>query len=363
MSAALAFPDADPTASLDSHRTVALQRPRAVEVLNSPPTIRLSSSNVAALAGDQTPDPATVRPASNAHPPGQGSTPPAPTKEGSIPNEPALVLADPLLALAADVLNDLESVRIANENRLRQLTRAEEDSDGEERGFGLTLDHPDVRLLAALVDDLANAEHRATLNLARAMRKHPLGPWVKAQRGIGDKQGARLLASIGDPYWNTLHDRPRTVSELWAYAGYHVLSAGHIPVNAQSGGASGGPTGGNPDHRGWDTHSTSVGVAAFRARGQKANWSAAAKMRAHLVAVSCMKTTGPYRDVYEQGREKYADTVHPAECKRCGPAGKPALAGSPRSAGHQHAMALRLVAKTVLKEMWREAKRLHEEAL
>ena len=53
-------------------------------------------------------------------------------------------LADPSLMLAADVVDDLERVRIANENRLRQLTRAEVDSDGEERGFGLSADHPDV---------------------------------------------------------------------------------------------------------------------------------------------------------------------------------------------------------------------------
>lgn len=346
--------------SLDGHRVADTQPSIAVEAPNSPPTILGPTTTLVASAGTQTPDPAIPPPAPSAPVPGQGSTPPAPASATTATTHPSPVLADPFLALAADVLNDLESVRIANENRLRQLTRTEEDSDGEERGFGLTLDHPDVAQLAALVEDLAKAEHRATLNLGRVMRKHPLGPWMKAQRGIGEKQGARLLASIGDPYWNTLHDRPRTVSELWAYAGYHVLRAGHTSRDHQATCASAGPTGGNPDQMHDDTQASLVGVAAIRARGQKANWSADAKMRAHLVAVSCMKTTGPYRDVYEQAREKYADTVHPVECRRCGPAGKPAVAGSPRSAGHQHAMALRLVAKTVLKELWREARRLHE---
>ena len=273
----------------------------------------------------------------------------------------APVLADPLLALAADVLDDLECVRIANENRLRQLTRDETDVDGEERGFGLTLDHPDVKRLAALVEALAKAEHDAELQLNRLMRKHPLGPWVKQARGVGEKQGARLLAAIGDPYWNDLHDRPRTVSELWAYCGYHVLRTGQATLDAQCAHAGSGPAGGNPDHSGRDVHTSGVGVAASRARGQKANWSADAKMRAHLVAVSIVKAGGPYREVYDDGRAKYADTLHPADCRRCGPAGKPALAGSPRSAGHQHAMALRLVAKAVLRDLWREAKRLHED--
>lgn len=43
-----------------------------------------------------------------------------------------------------------------------------------------------------------------------------------------------------------------------------------------------------------------------------------------------------------------------------GPAGKPAPTGSPLSTGHQHARALRLVAKTVLRDLWREARRIHE---
>ena len=118
-----------------------------------------------------------------------------------VPSAPsaAALLADPLLALAADVLSDLEKVRIANENRFRQLTRGEEDSDGETRGFGLDEAHPDVARLGALVGMLTTAEHQATLNLGRLMRAHPLGPWMAARKGIGTKQGARLLAAMGDP--------------------------------------------------------------------------------------------------------------------------------------------------------------------
>lgn len=230
-------------------------------------------------------------------------------------------LRDPVLGILADVLDDLETVRIANENRVRQLTRTEADSDGEERGFGLTLDNPMVKKLVTSVEALAQAEKDATANLQKAMKAHPLGPWVKSQAGVGEKQAARLLATIGDPFWNDLHDRPRTVSELWAFCGYAVHD----------------------------------GHAQARRRGERSNWSADAKMRTYLIAVSCVKQSAEkskYRRVYDEGRAKYADAVHPHDCKRCGPAGKPALAGSPLSAGHQHNRAIRLISKELLKDLW-----------
>lgn len=236
------------------------------------------------------------------------------------------ILFEPTLALAADVVDDLETVRIANENRLRQLTRSVEDVDGNMRGFGLDSSHPAVQRLTAIVEALAATERDAVKSLERSMRDHPLGPWVKAQRGIGDKQGARLIAAVGDPYWNDLYDRPRLVSELWAYCGFHVTDAGTAPK---------------------------------RARGQKSNWSETARKRAWLVATSIVKSGGPYRDVYDAAKAKYEGATHSALCVRCGPAGKPAQVGSPLSKGHVHARGLRAVAKDVLRELWREAERLH----
>lgn len=231
-------------------------------------------------------------------------------------------LADPTLALAADVLDDLERTRIANENRLRQLTRSEED------GFGLTEDHPDVARLVRIVDGLSGLEHEATLNLQRAMRKHPLGPWVKAQKGVGEKQAARLLAAIGDPYWNYLHDRPRTVSELWAYCGLR------------------------PGQR--------------RKRGERSNWSANAKMRAYLIAdkvwQNCTRDGKPTTELAGVGHARKAATegrLHAVECVRCGPSGKPAQPGTPWSDAHRHADALRIVSKRLLRELWRAARDIH----
>lgn len=264
-----------------------------------------------------------------------------PPVETDSPSSAGPILFDPFLSLAAEVLDDTEKVWIANNNRLSVMTRDSTDSDGEERGWGLTLEHPDVAMLAVLVSNLEESVRQATKNLEKRMRKHPLGPWVKTQKGLGDKQTARLLAAIGDPYWNTLHDRPRTVSELWAYCGFHVLHPGdQLKPEIQK--------------------QVVAGVAPKRQRGQKSNWNEDARKRAWLIAASVIKSGGPYREMYDATKEKYADAVHTAPCVRCGPAGKPAQPGSPLSKGHIDGRGRRAICKAVLKNLWIESKRLHE---
>jgi hypothetical protein len=360
-------------------------------------------------------------------------TPPEPAMRASMSKHPAPVLADPLLALAAEVLDDIEKVRIANENRLRALTTDKPDKDGVERGFGLTMDDPDVARTAAIVagflctsEVVLNLgipkeprrrvgcclEHDAERNLNKRIKDHPLGPWIKAQKGIGEKQGARLIAALGDPCIRpemTYSDgrvepaRPRKLSELHAYCGVHVINvpgSQRCPADTQTANAAGDPTsarqsdtvpqipsaggtlpltghgrcdthaqpaggglvGSDPDQAVHDNQNDSVGVAATKARGQRANWNPTARMRATLVANQIVKVGhgGPHREIYDQGRIKYADATHQTECKRCGPAGKPALIGSPLSDGHQHARARRLVTRAILKDLWREARRIHQ---
>jgi hypothetical protein len=261
--------------------------------------------------------------------------------------EDTMDLFDPALAFAADVLDDLERVRIANENRLRQLTRSVEDSDGELRGFGLDEDHPDVARLAAMVDTLLDLEKDATLNLQRHMRRHLLGSWVKTQKGIGDKQAARLLAAIGDPYirpeviredGTVLPRGPRTVSALWAYCGLHVVPGQPCSEDQSMHAGERGDSG----HDRHDTQCSHVGVAPRRRKGQVANWSGNAKMRVHLIAVSCMKVRdSPFRAVYDT-RRKHTAVTHPDW-----------------SDGHSHNDALRVTSKEILKHLWRAARDLH----
>jgi len=270
---------------------------------------------------------------------GDQATEPAHSNIGSRISNGGLgpILVDYTLQMCADVVDDLEKVKIANENRLRTLT-----TDGE-NGHGMSSDHPDVKRLADIVAALSAAEHQAVLNLQRSMRKHPLGPFVKNSKGIGEKQAARLLASIRDPYWNDLHNRPRKLRELYRFCGMDV-------VNTSA-------------HTAPDSHLVNgVGVAPSKQRGERVHWSPDARMRLWLIASKCVMVGhgGPYRAVYEAGRAKYADAVHTTECKRCGPKGKPALEGSPLSAAHQHARAIRLICKAILSDLWHESKRIHE---
>ncbi len=239
-----------------------------------------------------------------------------------------------LIYAQAGVVDDLERVRIANENRLRQLTRTEVDKDGEERGFGLNEDAWEVRSLGTIVENVRTVETSAIKDLEKAMARLPIGPYVKATSGLGLKQTARLIAAIGDPYWHDADDRPRLVSELWSYSGYSVVFGRESDV--------------------W-------GVAPKRRKGVKVTWSPTARMRTFLIAESCVKArTSPFRAVYDDAKTKYAESIHRIACERCGPKGKPAEVGSPLSAGHQHGRALRKTGKAVLQALWEASKIQHE---
>lgn len=267
-------------------------------------------------------------------------------------------LVDLSLALAAETVDELEAARIAAENRLRQMTRSTTDKDGEVRGLGLPDSHPAVVAQQQIVDGLANLEKIAVKRLEKAMRVHALGPWVKAQRGVGDKQAARLLAAVGDPYWNTLHDRPRTVSELWAYCGLHTLPASQGVVDTHTP-LAGGIKPGNPDQSIVDAQTDRVWVAARRRKGQRANWNTTAKSRSRLIAESCLKAGGPWAEVYYQRKAATEGRLHNTPCAQCGKAKQPAPTGSPWRDGHRHADALRIVSKELLKDLWRTARDIH----
>lgn len=356
MTAARSTPDLPPTNPVPTPITPASAAPlvllgqhvldaqldRAGEAQTTHPTSASPTPNPLASGGSTVPPPAVVVPT---------PTPDAPAGDtdqrvsqshvgGDTPK--TVALADPLLYLAAVSLDDLERVRIAAENRLRELTADRLDPDGVERGFGLTASNPQVIAQQAVVDGLAVLEHGAELTLKRRLRQHPLHGWIKGTVGVGEKQAARLLAAIGDPYMNTLHGRPRTVSELWAYAGYKVIPADHRGHDARTGTVGREQSGGDPGRTEADAHIEFAGVAVRRKKGQRANWSADAKMRAYLIAESCIKQArSPYRAVYDQRRAHTAGT-------------RPDW-----TAGHSHNDALRVVAKTVLRDLWRAARDVH----
>lgn len=279
---------------------------------------------------------------------------------------PEDTIAYEMLAFHAAMLDEAEHARIAAGNRLRAMLDPAERNGAK----GLNPALPEVAAVRDAVGRWQAMEHGAELNLKRALRAHPLGSWIRRTVGIGEKQGARLLAAIGDPAWNGAEGRPRRgPAELWAYCGLHVVS-GQWLLDVQEDDAAGS---GHPGGHQADAIQLrpAPGVAPRRMRGQRANWSSTARSRAFLVAESCIKqAASPYRAVYEAGRAKYADAVHQVPCLNtarppmrsngCGTHRVPAPVGSPLRAGHQHMRALRLVAKTVVRDLWLEARRLQD---
>lgn len=272
------------------------------------------------------------------------------------------------LAELAEVLDDLERVRIANGNRASARAR-----DG-------LVDDVVTELLSTSAVAIKAQEDRVTLQLKRTLRVHPLGPWVKAQHGLGEKTIARLLGAIGDPYWNSAAGRPRRgPAELWAYCGLHThpilqtvdntqcsledgtqLPSDQVRSDSRMGTVTGSTTGVNPGQYADDIHTSIAWVAARRQRGQPANWNANARKILYVIAEVIVKTReSPYRVVYDARKLRTEGRLHAVDCARCGPSGSPAKAGEPWSDAHRHADAMRIVAKEVLKDLWREARRMH----
>lgn len=312
------------------------------------------------------PAPRVLAPRDEAEPGAGAIQPPAPTLEPPLPRDSAWQVADARLLLLASVLDDLEAARIAADNRLRSFATV----------AGLPPVVPEIATLTTLVEDVRSVEGRVADQLGRAMKVHPLGALVARTKGLGWRQAARLLAVIGDPYWHPVLQTSRGLYQLQAYCGLHVLAS-------DAGGQS--TTG---------IHTTvALGVAPRRARGVRSNWNEDARKRLWLIASTsikfrcractdasrksaadedgaCWSPPPPdctceaqgyeLRVVYDATRAHYADAVHAVPCARCGQSGSPAPAGSPLSAAHQHARAIRRVAKHVLKALWREARSLQE---
>lgn len=236
-------------------------------------------------------------------------------------------IANADLFIAARTVEELMQPRIATTNRIHQLNH-----------YGLPTQRAE-----AIRDELATVERHATLELEKAMKRHPLGPWVLAQKGVGLKTAGRLLAILGNPA-----DRPNP-AKLWAYCGYHVID----------------------------------GAAPRRRKGEQANWNTNAKTLCYLIAEANIKNrSSAYRHVYDTARLKHADAVHTIDCPQCGicdGCGKApgknkqthledtgcddrrirkAAAGDPLKDSHKHARAMRAVSKQFLLDLWKEARRI-----
>lgn len=215
------------------------------------------------------------------------------------------------LRIFSEMFDDVQKARIACANRA-------------ERGL------VDEALYLPQLDALAIAEKE----MGKAMRAEyrravhdPIRQWQKNTVGIGEHLLARLLGAIGHPvhaqphHWERaptvtdvdskdvgkrvlIADPPfdRTVAQLWAYCGHgDPTRKRRVGMSWEDGARLGSPR---------------------------------AKMIVHLLAESCMKQmSSPYRPIYEKARLEY-DTRE----------------GWTKA--HQHAAALRLVGKEILRDLW-----------
>lgn len=262
------------------------------------------------------------------------------------------ILRDQALGFLATTVADLETLRMGLAARYNLLIQPTDvlDKDGVARGFGLEPSNPMVQTLKNIAvgiggeptkrerlagkvigngETAGSLEYAAIKELKAQMKRHPLGPWLAdpKRKGVGEKTLARLLNEIGDPYWNDLYNRPRTLGELYAYTGMHVVD----------------------------------GQSPRRRKGQKANWNNEARKRLWLIVSAVIyHKDGYYGQYWDLAMEKYADATHSYECAQCSPKGKPpAPAGSELSKGHKRARAQRLTAKRILEDIWEASRDIH----
>lgn len=205
------------------------------------------------------------------------------------------------LRIFAEMFEDVQKARIACSNRA-------------ERGL------VDPALYQPQLDALDLAEKA----MGKAMRAEyrrsvpeSIRQWQKNTVGIGEHLLARLLGTIGHPVHATPHhwegtgatrtliaDPPydRTVAQLWSYCGHgDATRKRKVGMTWEEGARLGNPR---------------------------------AKTILRLLAEACMKqSTSPYRPIYEKARLEYETREDWTK-------------------GHQHAAALRLLGKEILRDLW-----------
>lgn len=77
----------------------------------------------------------------------------------------------------------------------------------------------------------------------------------------------------------------------------------------------------------------------------------------HILSTSPTGPRSTGRSKADRVRTWYASKL---ACAQCGKKGVPAEVGTPWRDGHKHAGAIRLVMRAILRDLWREARAIHE---
>jgi hypothetical protein len=241
---------------------------------------------------------------------------------------------------AANTFWDVQQFRVAMENRA---------------GSG-TVDPGYVAFASERYREIEDKVSGIMIEELKRCAPQSIRDWAARTPGIGRTADphtlAKLLGMIGDPYIATpqhwverpgakggkadpkrvLVDDPpyvRNLAKLWAYCGY-----------------------GDPARRRYKKMPEADAAACGK-------WKAKATLRtmALLAVQSGKRHPSRYRAVYDGARERYADRVHDRPCPQCKGSSQP---GQPWKDGHQHAAALRLVAKEILRDLWEMSRDAHQ---
>lgn len=253
-----------------------------------------------------------------------------------------------VMKFTSDALDDIEKIRIMQENRLRTMTDEIKNLDG--------FDYPSVDVARTTTQQLIDIESDLIKELNRQLKRSPFIDFAKSHVGVGEKQFARLITEINDPFWRseniintddetfTTRDGrtiapgevsfpagPRTVTQLWSYCGLA---------------------------------NTETGQPVRRTRGIRSNWNQNAKTRTWLIIDSCLKQLSPACRVTNETSIK----SHLEGCS-CSPyrvvidnrRTKTIVDHPEWSPGHALADAKRIAMRELLKDLWRFSRDIHVE--
>jgi hypothetical protein len=234
---------------------------------------------------------------------------------------------------------DLQQARIAQANRLRAMD-------------SLTAGGSEYVLKAArrAIESLEQAEGVLDRQLESLAGQHPLGPWIRAQKGVGLPSFAKLLALTGplDGF-----DRP---SKFWKFCGQGVVD-GHAPKRVKG--------------QAW-THTDCKGGHALYCKpdctrnhhehcrpGEVGTaYSTHARTLCFLMGESIVKVggDGPWRAAYDHKKAEYL--AHPRAGESQCPFGHVHRDAKGKvyqcDLAHVHAAAKRYAVKQLLLELWHQ---------
>lgn len=246
----------------------------------------------------------------------------------------SLNLGDDGLGVAVQNLLDIETTRIRTKNRLAALTRPlnQKDSDGIARGHGLSEFHPSVDFIRHIHEQLVVLEKECVKTIEGQFKtENPLAPFVERTLGLGPKSIVRLLGSIGDPYLHPPVYETKRDPITKVVISREVVTEGGFRTFGQL------------------RQYCGLTPQSRKRVGQKVNFCPEARKRLYVITVATVKQrNSPYRATYDHWKATYQERV--------------ATDGKPWTAGHVEAATLRKVGDRILNDLYREARRLHEDS-